>query len=146
MIDTVMPLRRTDKPMFNTPTKSPEGAGRSLQGRKYFKFQMSGWTDFDPMDKQLSEITAAIENGGGFVTSVEVLEIQDDLSRIKDEEVAEAFQNILAANRVLRNVDKLPKKLVDDLRSALKDQDAGEAKRSLSSTTPQTAPALKQAS
>ncbi|MBV8894182.1 MAG: hypothetical protein JO266_19790 [Acidobacteria bacterium] len=132
--------------MFNTSTKGPEGAGRSLQSRKYFKFQLSGWTDFDPMDKQFSEISAAIEKGGGLVSSVEVLEVQDDVSRIKDKEVAEAFQNILAANRVLVNVDKLPKKLVEDLRSVLNDRGTGEAKRPVSSTSPQAAPALKQAS
>lgn len=132
--------------MWDIPKKGPEGAGSSPQGRKYFKFQMSGWTDFDPMDKELSEITAAIENGGGFVTAVEVLEIEDDLSQIKDKEVAEAFENILAANTVLRNFDKLPKKLVDALHSALEEQDAGEGKKVLSSTTHQTAPALKQVS
>jgi hypothetical protein len=103
---------------------------------KYFKFQMSGWTDFDPMDKRLSELAEAIENGGGFVTAVEVLEIEDDLSRIKDKEVLEGFQNILAARRVLQNVGELPKKLVDELRSALKTQEPGDDKRPVSSPSP----------
>jgi hypothetical protein len=103
---------------------------------KYFKFQMSGWTDFDPMDKRLSELAEAIENGGGFVTAVEVLEIEDDLSRIKDKEVLEGFKNILAARRVLQNVGELPKKLVDELRSALKTQEAGDDKRPVSSPSP----------
>ena len=123
-------------------TEKPLNSRIYPRGGKYFKFQMSGWTDFDPMDKNLSELTEAIENGGGFVTAVEVLEIADDLSRIKDKEVLEGFQNILAAKRVLENVGELPKKLVDELRSALKAQEGGEEKKPL---TPPAVSVLRQA-
>lgn len=124
--------------------KAPLDSRTYPRSGKFFKFQMSGWTDFDPMDKKLSEITDAIENGGGFVTAVEVLEIQDDLSKIRDKEVLEGFQNILAVKRVLRNVGELPKKLVEDLRSALIAQEADE-KKPASSPGGQTVSVLRQA-
>jgi hypothetical protein len=50
---------------------------------KYFKIQVRGWTDFDPLDKKLPDIADAIERGGGFLTAIEVLDTKDDLSAIK---------------------------------------------------------------
>jgi|SRR3984893_9028845 hypothetical protein len=90
---------------------------------KYFSFQIKAWTNFDPMDKSLAKIAEAIEQGGGFLTLVEVLKVEDDLACIGDEEVRDCFANILAAKRLIRNVHELPKKLIEDLRSALKTDD-----------------------
>ena len=86
---------------------------------KYFKIQVRGWTDFDPLDKKLPDIADAIERGGGFLTAIEVLDTKDDLSAISDNVVREGFENILAARRVLRSIGELPTSLVDDLRAAL---------------------------
>lgn len=108
--------------MFHTG-KGPQNSETPAQRGKYFKFQISGWTDFDPMDKELSEITDAIAHGGGLLTAIEVVEIEDDLVAIKDTEVREGFQNILAAKRILRSLDDLPKKVVEELRSALRGQE-----------------------
>ena len=99
------------------------------------------------MDKKLPEITEAIENGGGFVTAVEVLEVEADLAAIKDKEVREGFENILAARRVLLNLGELPKKILEDLHSALKAQAALEVdeKKPASSAGSQVASVVKQA-
>jgi hypothetical protein len=87
---------------------------------KYFSFQIRGWTDFNPMDKSIAKIAEGIEQGGGFLTLVEVLKVEDSLAGIGDEEVRECFANILAAKRLVRNIHELPKNLLEDLRSALK--------------------------
>lgn len=87
---------------------------------KYFAFQIKGWTNFDPMDKSLAKIAENIEQGGGLLTLVEVLRSETDLASISDEEVRECFANILAAKRLVKNVHELPRKLIDELRSALK--------------------------
>lgn len=99
---------------------------------KYFKIQVRGWTDFDPLDKKLPEIADAIERGGGFLTAIEVLDTKDDLSAITDNVVREGFQNILAARRVLRSISELPTSLVEDLRAALNSR-AETAKRPVGS-------------
>jgi hypothetical protein len=90
---------------------------------KYFSFQIKGWINFDPMDKTLASIVEGIDQGGGFLTLVEVLKIEYDLASIGDEEVREGFANILAAKRLVRNVHELPKELIEELRSALKTED-----------------------
>ena len=87
---------------------------------KYFNFQIKAWTNFNPMDKSIAKIAEAIEQGGGFLTLVEVLKVEDNLAGISDEDVRECFANILAAKRLVRNIHELPKKLIEDLRSALK--------------------------
>jgi hypothetical protein len=88
--------------------------------QKYFSFQIKGWTNFDPMDKTLARIAESIEQGGGFLTLVEVLKTENDLACIGDEEVRECFANILAAKRLIRTVHELPKNLIQELLSALK--------------------------
>lgn len=113
--------------MFHTG-KGPQNSETPAQREKYFKLQISGWTDFDPMDKELSEITDAIEKGDGFLSAIEVVEVADDLAAIKDTEVREGFQNILAARRILRSLGDLPKKVVEELRSALRVQEVDERK------------------
>lgn len=89
------------------------------QPAKYYRMQIRGWTDFDPIDKKFSDIAGAIERGGGFLTAVEVLEVRDDLSAITDNVVRDGFQNILAVRRVLQSVNQLPVGLVEELRAAL---------------------------
>ncbi len=95
----------------------------SEPSEKYFSFQIQGWTNFNPMDKTLAKIAEGIEQGGGFLTLVEVLQVEDDLASIGDEEVRECFQTVLAAKRLIRNVHELPKTLIEELRSALKTEE-----------------------
>jgi hypothetical protein len=101
----------------------------SEQEEKYFSFQIKGWTNFDPMDKTLARIADGIEQGGGFLTLMEVVRVEDELASIGDEEVRECFANILAAKRLLQNVHGLPKKLIEDLRSALNTEGEQEVVR-----------------
>jgi hypothetical protein len=96
---------------------------------RYFSFQIKAWTNFDPMDKSLSKIAEGIEQGGGFLTLVEVIKVEDDLAGISDEEVRECFANIQAAKRLVRNVHELPKKLIEELRSALKTEEESVPKK-----------------
>jgi len=105
--------------MMSDVTKIPNISTASRGAAKYFKIQVRGWTDFDPLDKKLPEIADAIERGGGFLTAVEVLDTKDDLSAISDNVVREGFENILAARRVLRSIAELPTSLLEDLRAAL---------------------------
>jgi hypothetical protein len=107
----------------------------SEQGEKYFSFQIKGWTNFDPLDKTLARIADSIEQGGGFLTLMEVVKVEDNLASIGDEEVRECFANILAAKRLLHNVHGLPKKLIEELRSALntEEEEAGVRKKTVAS-------------
>jgi hypothetical protein len=100
-------------------SETPSAGAPPASTGKYFKLQIRGWTDFDPMDMRLPEIAEAIERGGGFLTAVEVLDVKDDLAAINDNVVRQGFENILAARRLLRNLDELPIPLVEDLRAAL---------------------------
>jgi hypothetical protein len=101
----------------------PETSQTDEQRQKYFGFQIKGWTNFDLADKPLVEIAERIEQGGGFLTLIEVLKVEDNLASIGDEEVQECFENILAAKKLVQNVHELPKKLIEELRSALKTED-----------------------
>ena len=103
----------------------------SEPSEKYFSFQIQGWTNFNPMDKTLAKIAEGIEQGGGFLSLVEVLQVEDDLASIGDEEVRECFQNILAAKRLIRNVHELPKTLIEELRSALKTEEGVVPKKTV---------------
>ena len=64
--------------MLNT-AKTQQNSGTPAQRGRYFKVQIRVWTDFDPMDKKLPEIAEAIERGGGLLTAIEVLQVEDDL-------------------------------------------------------------------
>jgi hypothetical protein len=86
---------------------------------KYHKFQIKGWANFDPTGKSLLEIAKRMEEGDGFLTLVDVVRVENDVSQVGDEEARECFENMLAAKRILRNADELPKKLVEELRSAI---------------------------
>lgn len=115
---------------------------------KYFSFQIRGWTNFDPMDKTLDRIAESIENGDGFLTLMEVLKVDDELASIDDEEARECFANMLAAKRLVRNVQQLPKKLIEELRSALKTEGEVVPKKpvtqvAISSVNDESAPRAK---
>src|SRR5438046_10396795 len=97
--------------------KTPQNSGIPAQGGRYFKLQIRAWTDFDPMDKNLSEITEAIEQGGGLLTAIEVLTVEEDLAASSDNDEREGVQNILDARRVLGSVGELPKRFVADDRA-----------------------------
>src|SRR5260370_9990970 len=99
--------------------KVPNISTASNGAVKYFKIQVRGWTDFDPLDKKLAEIADAIERGGGFLTAIEVLDTKDDLSAISDKLVREGFQNILAVGRVLGGIGETPTSLAEDLPAPL---------------------------
>jgi hypothetical protein len=93
---------------------------------RYYKVQMRAWTNFDPMEKTLAEIAESMDQGNGFLSVVEVLEVAENLASVTDEDVRDGFANILAAKRLLAAVDTLPQKLKDELRSALQaGSDAG---------------------
>jgi hypothetical protein len=108
------------------------------QGEKYTSFQIKGWTNFDPTDKTLAEIAQGIEQGGGFLTLIEVLRVEDQPDSIDDEEVRECFKNILAATRLVQNAHKLPKRLAEELRSALTTEEIVPKKTSASVTRSRT--------
>src|ERR1700730_15037477 len=110
---------------------SPEKSQTDEHKEKYFSFQIKGWTKFDPMDKTLARIAESIARGGGFLTLVEVLKIENYLGCIGDEEVRECFANILAAERLVRTVHELPTNLIEELRSALKTETELAAERGL---------------
>jgi len=100
------------------------------------------------MDKTLAKIAEDIEQGGGFLTLVEVLQVEDDLASIGDEEVRECFQTVLAAKRLIRNVHELPKTLIEELRSALKTEEEVAQKKpaipvAISSVKDESAPRAK---
>lgn len=91
---------------------------KTTDSRKYFKLQLKAWTNFDPSQYELSAIADAIQHGGGFVTVMEVTQASE-LSEIGDLEVRERFESLEAAEKILQNLDKLPKSVRDQLYSAL---------------------------
>ena len=97
-------------------------------GQKYFSFQIKGWTNFDPMDETLAKVAEGIDQGNGFLTLVEVLRIEDDVTAIQDEEVRACFENLLAARRLIRNVHELPISVKEELRAALKTEEPAPKK------------------
>jgi hypothetical protein len=105
---------------------------RTNQGsdaEKYFSFHIKGWTNFDPMNTTLAQVAERIERGDGFLTLVEVLKVEESASMIDDVEAKKWFENILAAKRLIQNVNELPAKIREDLRAALKsDEEVGPNK------------------
>jgi hypothetical protein len=105
------------------------------EAQRYFSFQIKGWTNFDPMHKTLARIAQEIEDGSGFLTLVEVLKTENNLASIDDDEVRECFENILAAKRLIQNAHGLPKKLFDDLRSVLQDEEQAARRKTVTPVT-----------
>lgn len=93
------------------------------QRERYYSFQIKGWVNFDPMDKTLANVAEGIEQGNGFLTMLEVLKVEDDVSSIHDEEARACFENLLAARMIVRNIDQLPARVKEQLRAALKIED-----------------------
>ena|ERR1700680_1294456 len=114
---------------------APQKSQTDEHKEKYFSFQVKGWTNFDPMNRTLATIADNIEQGGGFLTLVEVVKIENDLAGIGDEEVRECFANILAAKRLVKTVHELPKNLIEELRSALKTEEEVVPKKTVASVT-----------
>ncbi|MCU1311101.1 MAG: hypothetical protein JWO20_2226 [Candidatus Angelobacter sp.] len=91
---------------------------KTTDSRKYFKLQLKAWTTFDPAQYELAAIADAIQRGGGFVTVMEVTQVSE-LKEISDLEVRERFESLEAAEKILQNLDKLPKSVREQLYSAL---------------------------
>jgi hypothetical protein len=105
--------------MSETLKVAPTNQG-SEQTEKYFSFQIKGWTNFDPMDKTLAKVAERIDLGDGFLTLVEVLRVEENVNSIDDEEAKECFENLLAAKRLIQNMNELPQKVREELRAVLK--------------------------
>jgi hypothetical protein len=73
----------------------------------------------DPADANLKQLAELVEHGAGVLTAVEVMKVADGVGSIDDPEVRESFENIRAAERVLRNAKALPSPLREKLQSAL---------------------------
>ena len=99
--------------------KVPQTDQSDKQSEKYFSFQIKGWTNFDPVNKPLAKVAEGIEQGNGFLTLVELLRVENEVASIDDEEVRECFENLLAAKRLIQNVNELPAKVREELRAAL---------------------------
>lgn len=110
-------------------TSDAPGTNQNFEpDERYFSFQIKGWTNFDPMDKTLAKVAEGIDRGNGFLTMVEVLEVEDNVASIQDDDVRTCFENLLAAKRLIRNFNDLPARVKEELRAALKtgDQPAEE--------------------
>jgi hypothetical protein len=99
--------------------KVPQTDQSHEQSEKYFSFQIKGWANFDPVNETLAKVAEGIEQGNGFLTLIEVLRVEDEVASIEDEEVRECFENLLAARRLIQNVNELPAKVKEELRVAL---------------------------
>ena len=128
-----VPASQDTPPLQQGPVAQQTSATESAE--RYFKVQMKAWTSFDPVGKSLAEIAGGIDNGDGFLTVVEVLEVTDNLASVGDEEVREAFANTVAAKRLLRAINSLPSKLKDELRSALNGQPQPATRKAAGSST-----------
>ncbi|MGA9798772.1 MAG: hypothetical protein WBQ68_07165 [Terriglobales bacterium] len=96
---------------------------QSSESEKYFSFHIKGWTNFDPMNTTLAQIAERIERGDGFLTLVEVLRVEEKVTFIDDEEAKKWFENLLAARRLIQNVNELPANVREELRAALKNDE-----------------------
>jgi hypothetical protein len=89
------------------------------KANRYYKVQVRAWTITDPAEFTLKEIAESIDAGAGVLTAVEVVKVVDDLDAVDDVEVRETFENIRAAERLLRNIKSLPSPLRERLQTAL---------------------------
>ena len=88
-------------------------------GNRYYKVQVRAWTTVDPGEFTLKQIAESIDAGSGVLTAIEVVKVADELEAVDDIEVRETFENIRAAERVLRNARSLPSPLRERLQAAL---------------------------
>jgi hypothetical protein len=86
---------------------------------RYYKVQVRAWTSVDPGQFSLKEIAEAIDSGLGVLTALEVVKVAEDLNGVDDAEIRELFENIRAAERIVKNVQSLPLPLRQRLQSAL---------------------------
>jgi hypothetical protein len=107
---------------------SPSTSLEPTQSKKYFKLQLKAWTNFDPAQEELTSIATAIQNGDGFVTVMEVTQVSE-LNEITDPEVRERFESLAAAEKILQNLDKLPRAVREQLYSAL-NEGSGQTSKS----------------
>jgi hypothetical protein len=96
------------------PTGDPVSQQTSANQR-YYKIQIKAWTAFDPSTMDLKQITEHVDRGQGALTAIEVTKVVDSLSAVDDLEVRERFETLEAVQRVLENVDAIPKALVEKL-------------------------------
>jgi hypothetical protein len=95
---------------------TPEKPGPS---DTYYKVQVRAWTKFDPTNAELIDIASAVEQGTAFLTAIEVARVAVGTHEIDDPDVREQFENVAAAERVVRHLEDLPDAVRDKLRSAL---------------------------
>lgn len=96
-------------------------AAKASSQETYYKVQVRAWTRFDPSQSELIDIAAAVEGGTGFVSAIEVTRVAKGLNEIDDSDIREQFQNLAAAELVLRNMSALPTAVIVRLRDALTD-------------------------
>ena len=92
----------------------------------YYKLQVRAWTRFDPSKAELIDIARAVEAGTAFVTAIEVSRVAGAINDVDDPDVREQFENLAAAERILRRFDELPGAVRDKLRSALLNNETKE--------------------
>jgi hypothetical protein len=90
-------------------------ASQTPNASRYHKVQIKAWTDFDPTTVDLKQMAEHIERGHGAITAIEVVKIADSLSGVDDVEVRERFETLQAVDRVMQNVDAIPKALLERL-------------------------------
>ncbi len=82
---------------------------------RYHKVQIKAWTDFDPTTMDLKQMADNIEHGHGSITAIEVVKVVDTLAAVDDIEVRERFETLQAVDRIMQNVDAIPKALLEKL-------------------------------
>ena len=90
-------------------------APQTTSTTQYHKVQIKAWTDFDPTTMDLKQMADNIERGHGSITAIEVVKVVDTLSSVDDIEVRERFETLQAVDRVMQNVDVIPKALLERL-------------------------------
>jgi len=103
-------MAQSTEQFFSTTRPEPQ---------RYYKVQMKAWTTSDPSKMDLRELVEHIERGTGILTVIEVVKVADDLNGVDDVEVREQFENVRAVERIVRNIDGLPKSLRERLHAAL---------------------------
>jgi hypothetical protein len=86
--------------------------------QKYYKVQMKAWMTVEPSEMNLTQIAAVVEQGLGILTAIEVVKEFDSLAGVDDVEVRERFEDLQAAERVLRNIEDLPTPVRERLHAA----------------------------